>query len=277
MAVLKQFVVAQVNQAGADESGNPNAETCFGLPGSGGVRGSMSSCHFEVKVAVYDDETVYVGINGQVSDPVIAASDYDVAMAISPTSFTWSNGYPSAGATMYKTAVVDASDGTAANAPTWASGTTAYDASLEPFPGAEYGWFKWDMGAANALDGSKPTEAMGYKYIGKLSQFGADSSGKNGAVYIGGTGTYAMNDPVYPTPFKVTVPGFVTPAVTVQKYYPFAIRKSRSWASANRTGGSTTIRKSSSWRDVKNDQDESATDNKGFYRSGGKWVKAPKL
>ncbi len=274
MAVLKQFIVAQVNQAGADESKNPSADTCFGLPGSGGVRASMSSCHFEVKVAVYDDETVYIGINGQVSDPVIAARDYDVIMAISPTSFTWSDGMPSAVATTYKTAVVDASNGSASNAPTWASGKTAYEASLSPLQDADYGWFKWDMGAANALDGSKPTEAMGYKYIGNLSQFGADSSGKNGVVYIGGTGTYSVSNPVYPTPVKVTIPGFVTPAVTVSEYYPFAIRKSGTMVSANRTGGSTKIRKNS-WRDVKNTDDGSKI--QGYVRQSGKWKKAPKF
>lgn len=274
MAVRKQFIKTWIDQKGVDEAKDQDVVTCFGLPGSGGAMASMSSCHFEVKVAVYDNEKVYIGINGQVSDPVIAADDYDVTMVISPKAFTYGpGGEPSAG-TVYKKARVDASNGSAANAPTWASGMTAYDASFYPLSGADYGWFKWDMGAADALEYSEPTEDMGYKYIGPLSQFGADSEGKNGAVYICGTGTYPMNNPVYPTSFKVTVPGFITPAV-ISDYYPFAIRKFNAWASANRSGGSTTIRKSSSWRDVKNYENDSSV--QGYYRSGGKWVRAPKF
>lgn len=274
MAVRKQFIKTWVNQKGADELQSSDAVTCFGLPGSNGVMASMSSCHFEVKVAVYDNEKVYIGINGQVSDPVIAADDYDVVMVISPTAFTYGpGGVPSAGK-IYKKATVDASNGSAGNAPTWANGMTAYDASFKPYTGADYGWFKWDMGAADAPEGSEPTEDIGYKFIGTLSQFGADSEGKNGAVYICGTGIYPMNNPVYPMSFKVTVPGFITPAV-ISDYYPFAIRKSNAWASANRSGGSTTIRKSSSWRDVKNYENGSSV--QGYYRSGGKWARAPKF
>ena len=267
---LKQFVKTTVDQPGYDESKDASAVTCFGLPGYGGLNPSMSSCHFEVKVAVYDDESVYVGINGRISDPVAAASDYASRMVISPKVFTWVNGAQSSGKT-YKNATIDASDGSASRAPTWASGKTAYQASFNPNPDLNYGWFIWDMGCPDATD-VKPTE--GYIYVGQLSEFGASSDGKDGVVYVGGTGTYVVTNPVYPTPVQVRVPGFVTPAVSVD-YYPFAIRKSGAFASADRTGGYTGIRENGVWRAVKNN--DSGTKVQGYVRQGGKWVKAPKF
>ena len=99
-----------------------------------------------------------------------------------------------------------------------------------------------------------------------------------GVMYVSIMGSYGVSNPVYANPALVLFPSSFKPHVFDVAYYPFAIRKSKSWVSANRDGGSTTIRKSSSWRDVKNHTEESeADDNKGFYRSGGKWVKAPKL
>lgn len=275
MTVLKQFVTAEVNQAGYDESGNRDAVTCFGLPGYGNLKPSMSSCHFTVGVAVYDDESVYVGIAGQISDPVVAAEDYTSRLVVSPTAFTWgAGGTPSAGK-VFADKTVDASDGSASRAPGWAAGQTAYQASADPNPSYEYGWFIWDLTAPGPVpQDAKPGAGSGYAYIGQLSEFGASSSGENGVVYIGGTGTYQVTNPVYPVPVQVEVPGFVTPAV-VTDYYPFAIRKSGAMASANRTGGCTRIRKSGEWRDVKNN--DSGAKVQGCIRQGGAWAKAPKF
>lgn len=63
---------------------------------------------------------------------------------------------------------------------------------------------------------------------------------------------------------------------TLVEYFPFAIRRDGAWASANRAGGSTTIRKEGSFRSVLNSE-ASGYDNKGFYRSGGAWVRAPRI
>lgn len=99
-----------------------------------------------------------------------------------------------------------------------------------------------------------------------------------GVMYVSVMGSYGVSNPVYANPAPILFPSSFDPHVFDVAYYPFAIRKDGSWKSANRTGGSTTIRKSSSWRDVKNHTEESeAGNNKGFYRSGGKWVKAPLL
>lgn len=58
-------------------------------------------------------------------------------------------------------------------------------------------------------------------------------------------------------------------------YYPGAIKKSGKWMSANRTGGSLKIRKSNSWRDVKNYSDGSSV--QGFIKKSGAWTTAAKI
>ena len=59
-------------------------------------------------------------------------------------------------------------------------------------------------------------------------------------------------------------------------YYPFAIRKSGTMMSADRTGGFTKIRKSGQWRDVKNSE-AGGTQQQGLVRKGGSWTRAPKI
>jgi len=313
MPTLSYWFSTQVNQPGADESKNVSAVTCFGLPGTAGINPSMSSCHFEVKLAVYDYKDVYLGINGQISDPVIASNDYDSGLWFSPSSWVFAtqvngttvdgNGLvvdgiqyvnpqynASAGKVIfYKYAQIDASNGEASNAPTWASGQTAYDASLNPRTGASYGWYKWDMGCPNPTDGTYPSE--GYVRIGSVSDFGAGED-SNGYVYVGGTGTYAGTNYNYPNPYRITIPGWHPQEP--EDYYPFAIRKSNAWASANRGIGEagtyirgyiphsgdsdTPIVQSTAvdgWIDVKNFEDDSYF--AGSYRKSGSWARAPKF
>lgn len=128
-----------------------------------------------------------------------------------------------------------------------------------------------DLGAYNS---SKHSRTM---YVSK--KYGDTPQGVDrGVMYVSIMGSYGVSDPVYANPAPILFPSSFDPHIFDVAYYPFAIRKNGSWVSANRTDGSTTIRKASSWRDVKNHTEESeAGDNKGFYRSGGKWVKAPLL
>lgn len=128
-----------------------------------------------------------------------------------------------------------------------------------------------DLGA---YDSSKHARTM---YVSK--DYGDTPQGVDrGVMYVSIMGSYEVSNPVYANPAPILFPSSFDPHVFDVAYYPFAIRKNGSWVSANREGGSTTIRKASSWRDVKNHTEESeADDNKGFYRSGGKWVKAPQL
>lgn len=81
----------------------------------------------------------------------------------------------------------------------------------------------------------------------------------------------APNDPITLSslPFQVDITNFLD-------YYPGAIRKSGRWMSCNRPGGGAFIRKSGSWRDVKNIPSESS-DNDGLIRKSNKWVRSEKI
>ena len=92
-------------------------------------------------------------------------------------------------------------------------------------------------------------------------------------MWIGGTGTYEAVNPNYPSPVWIKVPGFIE----FLDYFPFAIRKSGTMQSCNRNGGSVKIRKSGSWRDVKNVAVGDSSKNKAFVRKSNQWKVAPKI
>lgn len=245
MAKLVGYVNVRVDQAGADEGGSGN--TCFGLPGNNGLRASMSSCHFNVLVAVYDDYRVYVGLNGYVVDDVVS-NVYEVAMYVSSSDFyfSWQGGFLVATGINTKGS--------------WSANIVTSGRS-----------FRWNF-SASAPPGETAGAPSGYVYVGQLTDFQANAQGRDGVLWLGGTGTYVVNDPLYPDPVRITVPGFME----FLDYFPFAIRKSGVMQSANREGGSTRIRKNGSWRDVKNVAVGSGNDD-AFVRKSGAWEKAPKI
>lgn len=268
MAKLVGFKRVTVNQAGRDELGREGDPTCFALPGTSGVNPSMSSVHMDVLVAVYDDYSVYVGFNGEISDPVLKGA-YESVMIISSSyfRFTWQNGKVVAiGNRTHgeKRASVDATDGAASNAPSWAAGRPAWSTA------GDAGWFRWRFSCS---DPGQNSPGSGYTYVGKMQDFGASAQGHDGILYIGGTGDYEMTNPTYPNPVPITIPGFME----FLDYFPFAIRKSGTMQSCNRDGGSVKIRESGSWRDVKNVAVGDSSKNKAFVRKADQWAVAPKI
>lgn len=276
MAQLRGHVNVRVDQAGEDESHIDNVTTCFALPGQGTIKASASSCHFNVHAAVYDDLSVYIGINGQISDPVTAAAGYSVRMCANPNDWDWvyTGGQlvgPTGAANW--TATIDATDGSASRAPSWASGQTANQASSWQGGSATgKGWFIWNFSCGDPASDNSGGAGSGYMRAGLLTDFHGNDQNQDGYLYLGGTGTYSVNDPIYPDPIRITIPGFMA----FLDYYPFAVRKSGQWMSCNREGGSTTIRKSGSWRDVKNVAVGEGNDN-AFILSGGAWSVAPEI
>lgn len=275
MANLEGHIIVPVNQKGDDEANTTRATTCFGLPGYGGIPASMSSCHFDVHVAIYDSNNVYLGLDGCIMDPVVPET-YPVRLTANAKDWNWrySGGQlvgPSGDANW--TANINANDGSAAASPPagyWGHGETAAQAATQA-GGAAQGWFVWEFSCSDPPQTASGTPA-GYRYCGKLTEFEASDTGDDGFIYLGGTGTYSVNDPIYPNPVKIKVPGFMR----YLDYYPWAIRKSSKWMSCNRSGGSLTIRKSGSWRDVKNVEIGEGS-NDAYYRSGTNWKVAPKI
>ena len=272
MATLKGTVTTRINQAGADESGNSGAVTAFGLPGSGGIPASMSSVHLTVLAAVYDDLSVYIGLSGAISDPVVA-SYYPSEFVCSPHDWNWrySGGElvgPSEVSARW-TERVDANSGSASRAPSWASGKTADE--VRGYSGS--GWYVWDFsnqGAPQTIVGS-PSQVNGLHRAGLLTDYGAGTDATDGVMYVSGTGTYSVDDPIYPNPMRVVIPGFLQ----YLDYFPFAVNKGN-WASCNRNGGFTQQWSGSAWQNRKNVAASSGS-NHAWYWNGSSWVVCPEI
>ena len=275
MSALKGHIVTAVNQAGVDESGNRDAVTAFGLPGTGSTKPSMSSCHFNVHAAVYDDLSVYIGLDGCIADPV-AKNDYPVIFIARADDWNWSWGGSSINVPSNSgswTSTINAGDGSAAASPPagyWGHGMTADAAATGS--STNRGWFVWNFSCGNPASDNSGGAGPGYKLVGSLTDFHGNDQNQDGYIYLSGTGSYQMDNPTYPDPVRITIPGFLA----YLDYYPFAVLKSGSWKSCNREGGSTTIRKSGAWRDVKNVA-VGTGDNHAFIRDGSSWTAAPEI
>lgn len=257
MARVMGNVSVPINQS------QENPPTCFGLPGARGIPASWSNCTFVVHACVLDNERAYVGIDGMVHDSVIS-NQYQVIMVANKDDWNWqvvggTLQVPAGSATLGQATVDVGNDFGNPNV----TGAFIWNFQCAPFgDGTDLG-DEYEQHMTNA----------GFAYVGQLPELGGSSdTDTNGYIWLSGTGTYQVDDPIYPDPVMITIPGFLA----FSDYFPWAIRKGGSWASCNRSGGSLTIRKSGAWRDVKNVSVGSG-DNKAFYRSGGTWAVAPQI
>lgn len=219
------------------QSENPGP-TLFGLPGDGSGNATYMNINLSGTIKVYDDESVTMDLSGSITHPNLLPANYPVFLIVNPNdwNWTWTSSGPNIPSGGYEVA--------SATVPVGSPGTR--------------GPFNWDINVSNVS-------------IGNIEMYGASSSGDSGIVYFGGTGNYEVDDPIYPDPMPITIPGFVA----YLDYYVAAIRKSGTMQSCNRSGGSSLIRKSGSWSDVKNVERGTGTDH-GFYRHNGGWEKLPK-
>ena len=261
MANLEGYIKVRIDQPGEDEAGNDNVVTCFGFPGSGGHNSSPSSCHFDVYIAVYDDESVWAGVNGQISDSIVQ-SDYPSILCFSPNDWAWKwqNGYL-VGPDANISATIVVNDGSGAAAPSWAGGRTAASYGTA----SPAGWYKWNLSCGVP---GQTSPGSGYVNIGTLTDFHGSTTNQDG--------TWRGRSSERPTVLMAhydVVPaggeGWDEP--------PFdAVLKDGVWMSCDRQGGSTTMRDGDGWRDVKNVK-QGVGDDHGFYLADGTWVKAPEI
>lgn len=59
-------------------------------------------------------------------------------------------------------------------------------------------------------------------------------------------------------------------------YYPWSVRKSGSWKSCNRSGGSYNMRSGGAWKGLKNSENTADTQH-GVYRKNNGWQRLPKF
>lgn len=110
-----------------------------------------------------------------------------------------------------------------------------------------------------------------------LGDLGYDPSSPNNAyLWVGGTGTYQVTGPIYPSPIRITIPNIRQ----YMNYYPFAVRQGL-FLSCNRAGGYVkrlTDVNSRTWSDVKNANNHDPNNSKAFERNAGNngWDVSPK-
>lgn len=231
MPNVEEQISVRINQS------NTDPPTCFGLPGSGGIQASWSNVKGTVTLKAMDNGHLYGDFSLDITDSVIS-NDYRVVFIACRHDFSWGS---DAGADLPSDTVEIAR--TTVNVP--------------GSPGAGRGDFVWNI-RKNNVD------------LGTLESWGASIQDDDGFMWLSGTGTYHVDDPIYPDPYRLTVPGFIQ----LFDYYPCAVLKGGQWKSCNRSGGGFFIRKGGAWRDVKNSRQNDA-DSQFFERSGSSWTRTP--
>lgn len=239
MAELVQELSVHVQESAGDDN---QTQTSFGLPGSGTGHAKYCNTDYYVDVHVYDDLSVQAKVHGSFTATVLA-NNYEVAFVLNPAAFEFSYddghlAYPG-GATVMATGDVDANKA--------AAGT------------GDMGDFVWDIDS-------------GFLAVGHLWDFGASDTGTDGYLWVGGTGTYPLDDILYPVPVRITVPGFMK----YLGYYPWARYGDGKYKSCNRTGGSLMQVRGGAYADVRNSERDHSVD-RAFYYGGGKWNSCLKI
>ena len=233
MAELVQELSVHVQESAGSDYRTP---TSFGLPGYGTGRAKYANTDYTVALRIYDDLSVSARVNGSFTSNVLK-NLYPVTFVLNPKAFTFTTQdkhihWPST-ATEMSSADIDVGSGESE------SGETAE--------------FKWNIDS-------------GWKGVGHLWDFGASDTGLDGYLWVGGTGTYTLDDPVYPTPVRITVPGFMR----YLGYYPWARYGDGAYKSCNRDGGSLMQVRGGTYADVRNSERDHSVD-RAFYYGGGKW------
>lgn len=207
----------------------------FGLPGSGTGNPVLCDVSLTGQVKVYDDYSVTLSASGTISNPAVLPAAYPVALYVSAND--WDFSYQGGSLVV-------------------PSGVYMLGATTITVTGSPRGPFTW-----NISTGDIP--------IGNLNDFHADTEGGMGVVYFGGTGTYSVDSPIYPTPVPIPVPGFIE----LRDYFPFATFDGSAWRSCNRAGGFVRDFEGGTWQDRKNGN---AT-NTVLTFDGSTWQACPRI
>ena len=231
-----------------------NDPSCFALPGSGGIPATY--CDVDLQIQIHVDD--YLNVTGRIN--AIGSNGLAYHNSIVP------NVYPVEFYIRSQYFWIDTSQGWPGMVGGGYGGTLAAE-DVNVY-GSPTGVFNWMTGWG------------GWVNMGHLSQLATDPSGRWGSVWIGGTGVYSVNDPIYPGAIQIIFDGDTGDGIDIPSlldYYPGAISKSAVWQSHNRKpGGFAGIYKSAAWRDIKNQ--DTGSDNKGFiYLQNGTWKRLAKI
>lgn len=99
-----------------------------------------------------------------------------------------------------------------------------------------------------------------------------NTSTMDGHLYVGGTGTYTVTDPIYPNPVRIAI----TDWEELLSYYPFATAHNKEWLSCNRDGGFVRRLINDKWVDQYNNI-EPEDEQHSYVRTNNNWVKSEKV
>ena len=234
--------------------GDASDESCCYLPGSSGFDSAYFGISAYVRIAVTDENKVYMKLNGgscghDGRELTKGSNDWDVYCGYSAHSFTIISVSGLPNGHFLGTMWADPDPGSGANAgfdfPTSAEVRVGDNAS------ALSSWYY--VGNINDLESDRRT------YFNLYVAFPVRNT--TGEVNFDELDAY-----------KITVTGSFVPEIF--EYYPWARLISNEWWSHNRTGGSLK-RYNSGWKDIKNVYG-SASSSKGFRYNGSSWAVSPK-
>lgn len=251
--------MAKVRLAGTFPISNGNrndagAESCCYIPGSSGFGSAYFGISASVRLAVTDENEVYIALNGgsaghDARKLTKGAHPWDMYWGYDYSAFTISSvsGLPNKQYLGAMTADPDPGRGANAN-------------------------FDFPTTAAVAV-GDDASALSGWRHVGNVSQLERDG---NDAIYL-----YVA----FPVANTVGEVNFDTldsyrvriddPTITpdIFEYYPWGRLIGDEWLSHNRSGGSLK-RYDSDWKDVKNTYGSEAN-SKGFRYNGSSWAISP--
>lgn len=215
---------------------NSKVASAFGLPGKN-LPAAYCRCELQVRIAVMSLNNsnspgrCYVNVGGTIRQNTIYGTNFPSFLCVRQSSFT---AQPNNRTGQVKSATITKS--------------------------ANPGTYNWNLGsisAATAPGASVTTNAQldafmanqGYVYVGMLQSFGWVSGGNSGYLWIGGTASYPITNPIYPPAVRIEMPNIKQ--LLEQPYFPGAVLGSgNTWQSCNRSGGSNRIYASGAWRNV---------------------------
>ncbi len=231
-----------------------SAESCCYIPGSSGFSSAYFGINASVRLAVTDENNVYIAINGgnagHTGHALTKGSNpWTMYWGYSLHTFTISSVSQLPNAQQLGNMTVDPDPGSSANA-------------------------NYDFPATPAVSvGDDASVLNGWRYVGKVQDLESDNK------------TYLYLYVAFPvknttgevnfdelTAYRITIndPSIVP---EIFDYYPWGRYINNEWMAHNRVGGSLK-RYNSGWKDVKNVYGSSA-DSKGFRYNGSSWAVSP--
>jgi len=251
---MAALIGTQVEPVNTGKYGDKEARSCFGLAGlnygGGGIPVHAAYCEtaFNINLAIDANLHVWAALSGGYIRQVdILNNVYTCHIGCSPNSFT------------------PTKDSVGTRLKSWTTDTTG----SSPEGTVRVPW-RQDFPAVAVPTDDSQLKGLGYVDLGHISRFHWVEGTQDGYLYVGGTTTYEVTDPIYPQAYRITLPGFKR----FYDYYPCAVREGASWKSCNRQGGNVQIRKTGKWAACKNFFGDPNPADTVFIRKGWSFAKS---